>query len=186
MIHFLEIQQQVLDPQCRPLADRGGLRGLEVRVSKRREVPVLLRECGKRADAGQQPLTHQQQRIAVLQQLAVVRDVCAGGAQVDDAVRLGRDIAVVMNMGHHVVTETLLVRGRRIQVDVLDVRAHLVQCARGNVQSELLLGFSECDPQPAPCHELGPLGEDPAHFARCVALHERVAIRVGRCSSALI
>jgi len=76
-LDLLEVQEEVLDPECRALADGGRLGGLEVGEAERRQVPVLAREDRQRTHAPHKARTHQLQRFPVLDQVRVVADVCA-------------------------------------------------------------------------------------------------------------
>ena len=92
MLHFLEVQQQILQPQARPLADRRRLRRLEVGEAERRQVAVAAREVGQRRNGRDQSLAHQLECIPLLDQLGVVGDERAGRAQVNERLRLRRHL----------------------------------------------------------------------------------------------
>jgi hypothetical protein len=74
-----------------------------------------------------------------------------------------------VDVGHHVVAEPLLVAPHRVQVDVVQVGAHLSERGIGNVEAEALLLLGQGEPQAAP--DAGPLLGTPQalHHGRRVA-----------------
>ena len=68
----------------------------------------------------------------------------------DDALRRGGDIAEGVHVRHHVVPEALLVPGNDGEIDVVEVRAHLLNRRRGDVDAERPLVLREREPEPAP------------------------------------
>ena len=54
-------------------------------------------------------------------QVGVVGDVAARGAQVNDRPGSGAQVAVGVHVGHHVVPQLLLVSGGGGEIDVVDV-----------------------------------------------------------------
>ena len=67
----------------------------------------------------------------------------------DEAARRRRDVAERVDVRHHVVAEAPLVRRDRVEVDVVEVRAHLRDRLVGNRNAELLLGLGEREPERA-------------------------------------
>jgi hypothetical protein len=53
-------------------------------------------------------------------------------------------------MRHNVVAEAPLVTCSQVQVAIVEVGAHLRDCLLGNVEAELALRLSQCQPEPAP------------------------------------
>ena len=70
-------------------------------------------------------------------QVGVVGDVRARRAEVDERLRRRRDVAERVDVRHHVVAEAPLVRGDGVEVDVVEVRAHLRERLVGNRNAEL-------------------------------------------------
>ena len=122
VIDILDIEHQVLHPERGALADRRELRGLKVRVAERRLVAPLLGERRQRAKHVERAAAKQIQPATHQNEIGVVGDVGAGGAQMDERLCLRRDVAEGMHVRHHVVTETVLVTGDRIEVDVVEIR----------------------------------------------------------------
>ena len=91
----------------------------------------------------------------------------------DEAARRGRDVAERVHVRHDVVAEPALVRRDDVEVDVVEMRAHLRDRVVGNRNAELLFGFGEREPELAP--ETMPLRRRPEleHRLRCVSLGER-------------
>ena len=90
----------------------------------------------------------------MLDEVGVVAHVGAGGAQVDDGARLGRLLAQVMDVRHHVVAKLALQLGRALQVEVVQVRADRLDGRVGNGKPQLALRFRQRQPEPAPRPEL--------------------------------
>jgi len=90
-----------------------------------------------------------------LDQVAVVRDERAGGAEVNDATRRRRRLSEGVHVRHHVVAESLLVFCDLREMDVVEMQLHLGDGFRRNVHAEVALGLREREPQtppePVPC-----------------------------------
>ena len=94
----------------------------------------------------------------------------------DDTTRGWRRVAERVDMRHHVVTEPFLkIRDRR-EVDVVEMRPHLGDRRRGNIDTQLLLTFRECEPQPAPKTISGLRRPERQHCGRCITLGKRRAV----------
>ena len=98
----------------------------------------------------------------------------------NELVRGGRDVAERVHVRHHVVAEAALVHGHRLEVDVVEVRAHLRERFVRNGHAEPLLRLREREPEPAP--EPVPHLRRPQlqHRLRGVALGERRRVAVVR------
>ena len=95
-------------------------------------------------------------------QVGVVGHVATGRAQVDDRPRRRGGVAEGMDVGHHVVPEPALVGARRLEVDVVDLRAQLGDLRLGDLQAELALRLGQRDPEPSPGRDPAPAGPEPA------------------------
>ena len=62
----------------------------------------------------------------------------------------GRDVAEGVDVRHHVVAEPPLVDRHLLEVDVVEVGAHLRQRLVGDRHAERLLGLREGQPEPTP------------------------------------
>ncbi len=149
-----------------------------MRVRERREVRVRARERGERVHAAHEPCAGQLESLAVQDQVGVVRHVGAGRAQVDDPFGGGRVLAEEVHVRHDVVTETLLQRGCPLEVERVELRAHLGERFLRDVEAELRLGFGEREPETAPDAEPTSRGEDRLHLPRRVAVRERVHVAI--------
>ena len=67
-----------------------------------------------------------------------------------NGLRRRRDVAERVDVRHHVVPEPPLVRGDRLEVDVVEMRAHLRDRLVGDRHAQLLLGFGEREPEAPP------------------------------------
>jgi hypothetical protein len=108
--------------------------------------------------------------------VGVVGDVATGSAQVDDRGRLRGRVAERADVRHHIVTQLLLVTGRLLEVDVVEVTGHLVDLALFDVQAELLLGLGQFQPEPPPRAELLLGTEQLRHLGRGVSLDQRTGV----------
>ena len=113
VLDLAEVEDQLVAPEGRPLADRDELRGLEVGVAEAGQVLPAVGEVGQGVDRADEPVADQSERLADQDQVGVVGDVATGRAQVDDRPGLGRGVAEGVDVGHHVVAEPLLVARAR-------------------------------------------------------------------------
>jgi hypothetical protein len=86
-----------------------------------------------------QPLAHQQHRLAMLQQFSVVSDVRAGRTEVNHRLRRWRDLTEMVHVGHDVVAQPLLPLRRAAEVDVFELRTHVREGGVRDLEAELLL-----------------------------------------------
>jgi hypothetical protein len=106
-------------------------------------------------------------------EVGVVDDVRARGAEVDDRLRPRALLAERVDVRHHVVFEALLEVARVGVVDVVGRRLHLLDLRGGDVEAERLLRLRERDPEPPPRAELEVVREEPEHLHRRVPLRKR-------------
>ena len=145
-VQLLDIEKQVVEPEAGPLADGGGLGGLEMGVGQAGQSLVLLRKVTESGHGVYQELPHQQQAVPHLQNVGVVTHIAGGGAQVDDGLGLGADLAEGEHMGHHVVPDLVLMRRGGGIVDVVNVLAHLLNLLVADGDAQLLLRLRQRDP----------------------------------------
>ena len=176
MLDVTEIEHQVLHPERRALADGRQLRGLQVRVAERRFCLPVRRERRQRPQHADESGANELEAASHLDEVAIVGDVAARRAEMDDPAGRGRHIAERVHVCHHVVPEPALVFRHRGEVDVVQMRAHLVERGLGDVDAERTLGFREREPEPSPepvSHLRAPEFE---HGGRGVAVGQRGAI----------
>ena len=133
-------------------------------------------ESGQGIDHARRAAGDHLQALAQQQQVGVVGHVAARGAQVDDRPGLGALVAVGVDVGHHVVPQLSLVLGGRLEVDVVDVAAELLDLPGGDRQAQFRLGLGQRHPQPPPGAELPPRAPKRAHLRRSIAGNERVVV----------
>jgi len=171
---LLDVHRQLLRPKRGAFTDGGQLRRLEMREAERRQILPLRREGAQRIDGLGESLAEQLQRFAQDDELGVAADVLTRRAQMNDALRGGRDVFEGVHLGHHVVAKLLLVFGRVVEIDVVEVVAHLPQRVVGDaVQAELFFALGERKPKPSPQAELLGRAQQVKHFGRRVAGGER-------------
>ena len=170
---LLQIQQQVVDPQRGPLAHGGGLRRLVMGVGKAGQVLVPQGEITEIAHHARGLRRDQTQRVAHDDQIRVVAHVAGRRAQMDDRLRGRAAFAEGQHVRHHVVPHRLLMlRGPGV-IDVVDVRAHLVDLRLRNGQPQLPLRLRQRDPQPPPDRKLHVRRKQRLHLPRGVPRGER-------------
>src|SRR5687767_6349099 len=99
----------------------------------------------------------------------------------DERLRGRRGIAESMYVCHNVVTESLLVIGNRVEVDLVEVRAHLPNRVIRNLNAQLALRFGEGQPETAPQAVARCRGPQLEHRSGGVSLGQRRAIDAGHC-----
>jgi hypothetical protein len=150
ILEIPEIENKILHPQGRALADRGRLRRLKMRVSQGWLVTPFFGERGEGSEDIADASAQETERASHQDQIGVVRDIGAGRSEVNEALGCWRGIGECMNVGHHVVTEPLLISGDRLEVDLVQRPAHLRDGGFGNLDAELLLSFRQRQPETAP------------------------------------
>jgi hypothetical protein len=146
----LHVEREVLHPQRGALAHRGELRRLEVRVGEARRRRVARGEGLQRAQERDEPAQHEAEAVAHHQQVGVVGDEGAGGAEVDHLARRLGLVAEGVHVRHDVVAKAALVLRRDLEVGVVEVRAHGHQRRLGDVDAQLPLALGQGEPQAAP------------------------------------
>ena len=171
---LLEVEEEILEPEAGALPDRHGLGRLEVRVAERGLGGLLAREGREILDRAQQPVAHDVETLPVLDEAVVVAHEGARRAEVDVLAGLRGDLAEVMHVRHHIVTEVALDHGDPVEVDLLPRRVHRHDGVVGNLDAERAFLLGERNPQVAPDERLHARGEDRRHLARGVAVDERM------------
>ena len=179
MICLLQIHHKLIDPQTGPLPHRRRLCRLIVREGKRRLILLLPREFCECCDHIDQLAPDQTERLPHQNDIRVVADIAARGAEMNDSLCLRALHAVRVDMAHHVMAHFLLAGSRHIVVDVVLMRLHLLDhfvCDPGD--AELLLRLRERDPEPSPGAELVILRENKLHLPACIPLRERTDVTI--------
>ena len=171
--HLLRVEEEVLHPQRDAFAHGGQLRGLKVRVREAGDGAVAACDLAERDEHRLEPPEEQLQAFPHQQQVRVVGDVRAGGPEVQEATCRRRLVAQVVDVRHDVVTQPLLVLGRAIEVDVVDVRAELLHGGPGNVEPQLALPLHQGEPQPSPQPDAPALAPQRLHRRGGVPRRER-------------
>ena len=174
------IEGEVLKPEARALAHRGGLRGLEMREAEAGEVAVRARESGEPADDAHGALREEPERLTDDEKVGVVSDEGRCRPEVQDSLRRGRDLAEGVEMGHDVVLRLALVPvgGRELRVGGHEVRPKSLERGLRNGKPELPLGLREPEPELSPRRELRPCREERGHLGRGVAAREGIFVAV--------
>ena len=146
MLYFAQSQIEFLHPQCRSLAYGCRLRGLEVRKSQGGKALVFVsefREFGQHVD---QLAADQSERLSHDYDVRIVAHIAAGGAQVNDSLRLGALQAVCIDMAHDIVTHDLFSRLGFFVIDIVCMRFQLRNLLIRDGKAEFLLCLCQRDP----------------------------------------
>ena len=163
-IQLHQVADKVLHPQCRPLANRDQLGGLIMGVAESGGRLVRFRETGKVGDDLQQLSPEVFQAVPVENDVGVIGDIAAGGAQMDDTGGGGRGLAVGIHVSHHVVADFLFPRRGTGKVDVRDVGFQFFNLLFGDRQSQRMLGFCQGNPELPPDFNALLLGKQVQHI----------------------
>src|SRR5258708_319504 len=96
----------------------------------------------------------------------------------NDPPRVGTLIAVDMDVGHHVVSQLALVALGGGEVDLVDMRAKLLDLVARDIQSQFGLSFGQPNPKLPPRAKLPLSPPQRAHLARSVAMGQRVFVNI--------
>ena len=176
-IELFDVKQQVVYPQAGALADGRRLGGLKMRIGKRRQGLVLFCKLTERRDGVHKELADDEQPAAHTDDVRIVADVAARRAEVDDGLCLGAALAEGQHMRHNVVPYLVLMCGRGGIVDVVYMRAHLVELFIADAKPQLLLTLCEREPQPAPGGELVVVRKLALHLLIGIAAAEGVFVK---------
>ena len=125
VIQLLHVRQKVLHPEGGALAHGHRLRRLVVGIAQRGRGGVFLRK-GRQIPQHRQQLRPQiGKAVPVQDQIGVVGHIAAGGAQMDDARRRRRGLAVGVHMRHHIMAHLALPPGGLLVVNIGDVSLQL-------------------------------------------------------------
>ena len=149
-IHLINVEEDILQPQRRALADRDGLSGLIMGVAQRGQRLVPLRERGQIGGEVQQLRPNAEQRLAIQNQIGVIRHIAARRAEVNDARCFRGGGAVCVDVRHHVMTHLLFPPRGKVKVDVVDVCLQRSDLRRRDRKDEHMLGAGQLRPQAPP------------------------------------
>jgi len=113
-----------------------------------------------------QPAPHQYQ-------VGVIGDVGAGRSKMNERLCGRCRIAERVNVRHHVMTKSLLVGGNGLEVDLVEIGAHLLDRSVRDRDPQLTLGLGERQPKTAPKPVTRCRRPQLEHRLRCVPLGER-------------
>ena len=176
VIQILEIQHQFVDPESGSFPDSGRLGRLEVSEGQGGQVLVPVGEGRQLRDDVQELFPDQLQGFGHEDDVGVVADVAAGGAEVDDAFRLRALDAVGIDVAHDVVPYHLLALFRHFIVHIVRAALQFFDLIFRDVQPQFLFRFRQGDPQFSPGAELLLLGKNVLHLFTCVALRQRAGV----------
>jgi hypothetical protein len=164
----LEVEEEVLQPQTRPLADRGRLRWLEVGHAEGWFVGPLLGKGRQGSCHRHHPLDHQIEGIAGDEELGIITNEGRGRPEVENRLRRRCAVGKGLEVGHDVVAGTFLVLTHALEIVFgdLEVGAHLFHGLGRNLEPQLTLGLGQRQPHPPPRRVAMPRGKQPLHFLR--------------------
>ena len=174
----LQVHHEILQVKREPFAQRGQLRRLIMGETERGQVFVLVRDARQNSHDFQQFGLDQFETVAHLDELGVVGDEAAGGAEVDDRFGFGTLRAEYVDMAHHVVAQFRFFGRGGFEIDVVQMRPHLIELFVGDGQAEFLFGFGQREPQPPP-GGMFPLRRPViTHFLAGITASQRVLIHI--------
>ena len=130
---------------------------------------MAARGLGERHQHGGDPPEQDLHPLPHQQEIGVVRDVGARGAEVQERPRRRRLLAQEMDVRHHVVAQALLVLRRAVEIRVVEVGAQLAQGVVGDGEPQLLLALHQGEPQATPQTDAASLAPQRLHRRRGVA-----------------
>ena len=175
---MLKVNDEILHPHARALADRGRLRGLKMRIGKRGLRLIFFGKVRQRRNGAEQQPPHAQKRVTLEDNVRIIADEAARRAEMDDRPRLGAGLGKGVDMRHNVMAQLPLMPRGSLIIYIIQVRAHLVKLFVGNIEAKLLLALREGKPQPAPCGKLSVVGEYLLHFPPGIAPTQGIFIYI--------
>lgn len=139
---------------------------------------MLEREPPERLEEGSQLRRDELEPVAHQDEIRVVGDVAARGAEVDDRFGRGALLAVVGDVGHDVVAEVVLDRRDALEIDVVAAAAHLRDRLGRDGKPRLGLALGQGDPEVAPGPITATVREDLEHLGARVAVREGISVSV--------
>ena len=129
-------------------------------------------KTGQRPEQRGQPPAQQEEGLAVQYQIAVVGDIAAGSAEVQDARGGGSGLAVSIDMGHDVVADLFLALLGAGKINIGQMRLQVIDLSVSNGETERMLGTGKLEPEPAPGLDSLLHGKERCHLLRCIAGHK--------------
>ena len=182
ILHLVQVHEQLVHPQGGPLAHGDQLGSLEVGKAQGGHGLILPGELGQAVDNPHQLVPHQLQALPHEDHVGVVAHIAAGGTQVDDGHGLGAQLAIGVDVGHHVVAQLLLPLGGLGVVDVGEMGLQLIHLLLGHGQTQLHLCPGKSHPQPPPGGKFLVRGEQIQHLVAGIAGGKGALISIGRHS----
>ena len=179
VLHLLQIHKKIVHPKGSPLADGDQLGRLEMGEAQSGHSLILVGKGGQMGNHLHQLGPNQLQTFPHQNHIRVVAHVAAGGAQVNDGHRLGAELAVGVNMRHHVMAQLLLPLGRPLIVNIGDMSLQLIHLLLGNRKPQFHFRPGQRDPKTTPSGELFICGKDIQHLIAGVAGGQGALIRIG-------
>ena len=129
-----------------------------------RQIAVLGRELTEDADGLDQLPLNELESITDLDNVSVVSNVAGGGTKMDDGHSRRGGLSIGMDVPHNIVTELLLLLGGILEVDIVQLGAHLLELLVAYLNAKLLLGSSQSSPKLAPRGKLHGGGPNKGHL----------------------
>src|SRR5690606_37878285 len=172
--HLVEVERKVLRPQAGALPNRYRLSNLEVGIAKAWLRAPLLGELREVCHDRREPAHEQAERLTIDDQVGVVGNEAAGGAEMDDRLGSLGEFSVVVNMRHHVMAQLLLQVGNPIPIEGVAMRTQFVDLLLRYRKAEPMLGIREADPQVAPRRVARAWREQASHVLARISFDEWV------------
>ncbi len=118
------------------------------------------------------------QRLAQQEDIGIVDDVHGSGAQVDDGFGLGRGLGEGVQVGHEIVADAGFLPGGLVEVDVIEMGAHVGDLVIGDGQAQRFFRLGQRQPDAPPGGMLALRRKDGDHLRGGVARHQRRFVHV--------
>ena len=175
VFQILEVHDQILVPQRRSLANGHELSRLVVGEAESGQITVLVGEVAESVDDTHQLIQNQVRGLANLDQVGIITHIARSSTQVNNGHGLGAELTKSMDVGHHIMSQLLLLRFGELVVNVVNVCLHFRDLLVSNVEAQLLFSRSKGNPELSPGGKFHIRGPHIAHFLGGISLNHTLS-----------
>ena len=96
----------------------------------------------------------------------------------DDWLGGRTDVAVRMDVSHHIMTQSLFMPGGGLKIDVVDLGLQFVNLSLRDIQPEFALGLGQNNPQFSPSRMFGLRRPELTHLGRSISADQRIVVNI--------